>query len=246
MIQRFQSALVLLAVLSCGQLLVIPLASANILRPAEALQSSELVEFQKQATESAPLSDDTLDNTPTEETEIEGSDVPLTQVEGEAESVDGDETEQTDEAESTVTEPTDETVVTSDTITDEELNQFANVLLTLESLQDSYRSQSITIVQSSGLSLERFDQLLMMVRSPNAEGVEDIPEATTEETEQFQLALIQIGAVQTEIQEQAQQAILDEGFEIERFQAISDAVTIDPALESQVRQFMETNRSDPS
>ena len=124
-------------------------------------------------------------------------------------------------------------------ISDEELTQLASVLLTLQELQVNYRAQSLAAVQTEGLSPERFDQLLSMLRSPQAPENEDIPEATPEESGQFERALSQIGVLQDAVQEQAQQVILDGGFDLDRFQELVTALNTDQALEERVRQMME-------
>jgi len=124
-------------------------------------------------------------------------------------------------------------------VSDTELSQFATVLLTLQGLQNDYRQQAISIIEAEGLSTERFDQLLALVRSPQAPESTEIPEATTEETGQFERALTQIGEVQGQVQEQMRQAILDEGLALDRFQEIAAVVNTDQNLESRVRQIME-------
>ncbi len=130
-------------------------------------------------------------------------------------------------------------VSTVDPVSDEELSQFADVLLSLQTLQDSYREQALSAVQSEGLSPERFDQILVMLRSPQSPETEEIPEVTPEESGQFERAMAQIGAIQESIQGQMRQAILSEGLELARFQEIAAVVNSDQALEERVRQIME-------
>lgn len=131
-------------------------------------------------------------------------------------------------------------VSTVDPVSDEELSQFAVVLLSLQTLQDSYREQALSAVQAEGLSAERFDQILVLLRSPQSPEVADVPEVTPEESMQFERALSQIGAIQESIQGQMRQAILDEGLEIDRFQEIAAVVNSDQELEERVRQMMES------
>jgi hypothetical protein len=218
MIYRFPLAFALVTALSLSSFTSVRAAHAQPISSALAVQSSLIAAQLKQSDEPTTPSPDAAAPAPSSDEET----------------ADG-----TDDA------TADDATADSATITDAELSQFADVLITLEALQNSYRAQSIAAVQEIGLSLERFDQILVLARSPEAEGADEIPEPTTEETEQFQQAVIQISLIQDDIQSQAQQAILDEGLSLERFQNISDAVNEDPTLEDQVRQFMEMSRPDP-
>ena len=133
-----------------------------------------------------------------------------------------------------------------DPVSDEELTQFATVLLSLQSLQAEYREQAATIVQEQGFSLERFDQILGLLRSPQSPENADVPDVTPEESLQFEQVLVQLGAMQDTIQMQMQQAILDEGLALERFQEIATVVNNDQTLEDRVRQIMEATPSSSS
>ncbi|MEM7773584.1 MAG: hypothetical protein AAF327_24150, partial [Cyanobacteria bacterium P01_A01_bin.37] len=196
-------------------------------------ETPETTEETPEATEETP---ETTEETPeaTEETPETTEETPET-------------TEETPETIEEIPE-TSEEATDSDTeaISDEELRSFAEVLLSLESLQVSYRAQSLAAVEDVGLSPERFDQILVLFRSPQAEGAEAIPDVTPEENQKFEQVLNQIGVIQTSIEDQAQQTILDQGFTFERFQEISTIVNGDETLEEQVRHFMDAHRSSES
>lgn len=124
-------------------------------------------------------------------------------------------------------------------ISDQELTQFANALMQIQTIQASYDTQVVSVVESVGLSPQRFDQILMILRSPQEAQAENIPEVGEEEVESFQQALVQIGTIQEETRTQMQQAIQSEGLELERFQEIIIVVNNDESLEGRVRQMLE-------
>ncbi|GEM_PF-6441732 len=124
-------------------------------------------------------------------------------------------------------------------VSDQEIAQFANALMQIQTIQQSYDSQIASVVETVGLSPQRFYQILTLVRSPQEAEAENIPEVAEAEAESFQQALIQIGAIQQETQTQMQQVIQAEGLDLERFQEIIIVINNDEAIESRVRQMLE-------
>ncbi|MGB3494961.1 MAG: DUF4168 domain-containing protein [Elainellaceae cyanobacterium] len=131
-------------------------------------------------------------------------------------------------------------------ISDQELVQFTNALTQIQVIQASYNTQVASVVETEGLSPERFDQILMVVRSPQEAAAENIPEVSEEEAGQFQRTLVQIGAIQDDTRSQMQQAIQEEGLALERFQEIIIVVNSDEDLEGRVRQMIETSSDEQS
>lgn len=125
-------------------------------------------------------------------------------------------------------------------VSDQELTQFANALVEIQSIQDSYDAQIVSVVEGQGLSPERFDQILMVVQSPQQAQAENIPEVSEEEASSFEQVLVQVGAIQEDTRNQMRQAIQDEGLALNRFQEIILVVNNDESLESRVRQMIES------
>lgn len=128
-------------------------------------------------------------------------------------------------------------------VSEQELTQFASALMQLQTIQNAYDEQVVAVVQQEGLTPERFDQILMVARSPQEAEAENIPEVSEDEAASFERAVAQIGEIQNNARSEMQQAIQEEGLEIERFQEIIIAVNNDESLEERVRQIMESSSS---
>jgi hypothetical protein len=119
-------------------------------------------------------------------------------------------------------------------VSDEELQQFANVIPELQALEQSAQQEVAQVIDGSGISRERFTQLFQAQQSPSAE-----VDASEDEQQSFNEAISQIQTIERETLSQQEQVLQSEGLEPNRFNQILAAVRQDPALQQQVQQLIQ-------
>jgi hypothetical protein len=124
------------------------------------------------------------------------------------------------------------------TVSQEELQQFANLLPTLQEIGQISQQRAIEAIEQSGLSLERFQELSEAQQSP---GTEPSSPPTPEEQQSFNQVAPEIDLIQQETLSQQEQAVRAGGLEPNRFHEILLAIQQDLALQQQVQQMMQNN-----
>lgn len=123
----------------------------------------------------------------------------------------------------------------SSQISNEELQKFARSIKQLEVIDQATRTELTQAVRERGLSEARFIEILQAQKNPQAEPSKEV---TSQERQQFEQALKQVGEIGQRSQLKAQQAIRNEGLEPSRFSQILAAVRQDPALQQRVQQLL--------
>jgi len=134
--------------------------------------------------------------------------------------------------------PVDDPSVTpapATTFTPEEIEQFATVIPELQTIQESAQANVMTVVETSGLSAERFNQIAQAQTSPEATGQVEI---SSEEQAAFETAIAEIQQIEQGFLAQRDELLQSQGLTVERYQAILAAVQQDPALLQQVEEML--------
>ncbi|MDB9371962.1 DUF4168 domain-containing protein [Nodularia sphaerocarpa] len=124
------------------------------------------------------------------------------------------------------------------TVSQEELQKFASVLPTLQEIGQTSQQMSVQIIEESGLSVERFQELSEAQQSP---GAEPSSPATPEEQQSFNQIAPEIESIQQETLTKQEEAVRAGGLEPNRFNEIVIAIQQDPALQQQVQQLIQNN-----
>ncbi|MBE9201901.1 MULTISPECIES: DUF4168 domain-containing protein [unclassified Nodularia (in: cyanobacteria)] len=124
------------------------------------------------------------------------------------------------------------------TVSPEELQQFASVIPTLQEIGQSSQQRSVKIIEQSGLSVERFQELSEAQQSP---GAAPSSPATPQEQQSFNQVAPEIQSIQQETLSQQEEAVRAGGLEPNRFNEILVAIQQDPALQQQVQQLIPRN-----
>ncbi len=123
------------------------------------------------------------------------------------------------------------------TVSQEELQQFASVIPTLQEIGQTSQQRSAQLIEQSGLSVERFQEL-SEAQSP---GATPSSPATPEEQQSFNQVAPEIQSIREETLAQQQEVVRAGGLEPNRFDEILVAIQQDPALQQQIQQLMQNN-----
>lgn len=122
---------------------------------------------------------------------------------------------------------------TPDSVSDKELEQFANVADSARSIQQEVESKVQTLVEDEGMKFTRFQQIMMSKQDPDAPGQ---VKATKKEEETIQKIQPQLMQINQQAQQQFVQVIQDEGLSTQRFQEIMRAIQTDPRLQQRLEE----------
>lgn len=120
----------------------------------------------------------------------------------------------------------------ADSVSDAELQKFANVTDSAQFIQQEIQSKVQSIVEGEGMEFTRFQKIMMSQQNPQA-SVETTPEEDTT-IKAIQPQLMQI---QRQAQQQFVQLIQDEGLSPQRFQRIMRAVQTDQQIQNRLKEL---------
>lgn len=123
-----------------------------------------------------------------------------------------------------------------------ELEQFARVIPQLQEIQQSAQQQAAQVIQDSGLTTERFSEIYQSQQS----GTAPTSEVTSEEQQSYDTASTKIQSLEEDVRSQQEEVLQSEGLEPQRFGEILVAVRQDPALQQQVQELLQGNKSQNS
>lgn len=116
-------------------------------------------------------------------------------------------------------------------ISQEELQQFASVLPTLQQIFQTGEQRSLQVIEESGLTVERYQELSQGQQQP----------ATPEEQQSFNQAASQINMIEDQTTSQQEEVLRAGGIEPNRFNEIAAAIQQDPGLQQQLQQIIQNN-----
>ena len=125
----------------------------------------------------------------------------------------------------------------SSSISQAELQQFANAVIEVQTIERQTQESMAQLILAEGLSPERFNEIFLAQQSV---GVEPEPEITLEEQQTFEQVLSQLETIDQAAQTSKEQAVIAQGLEVERFDQILAAVRQDPDLQQQVQELLPT------
>lgn len=111
-------------------------------------------------------------------------------------------------------------------ISDEELQEFAAALESVQEIQQEMISDTSSSVEESSLDQQRFRELYQAEQS----GSEPTDAASDEERAEFERVLEDIQEIQQASNEQMVAAVQDEGLDVQRFNQIAQAIQQNPEL----------------
>lgn len=114
-----------------------------------------------------------------------------------------------------------------------EVEQFAHAIQQMRLIQDQAYEQATAVLDNAGLSIDRFNEILHTQQAASTQPTSAISAA---EQQGFEQAFPQINQIRAQTQQQMQQAIEQEGLNMERFNQIFALVQQNSQLREAVQQ----------
>lgn len=121
-------------------------------------------------------------------------------------------------------------------VDEEEIKSFANAFSVVQDIQQDSRDKMEQVIQEEGLTIQEYNELY---RGQQMGSDAESSEISEQKQQQFEQADARIDEIEQEAQAAIEQAITDEGLELERFEEIGSAVRSDPELQEQVKTLLE-------
>ncbi|WLT37746.1 DUF4168 domain-containing protein [Synechocystis sp. B12] len=120
-------------------------------------------------------------------------------------------------------------------VDDADLQRFATATKKIQTIQQQAQEQMVQAVEEQGLSVKRFNEIAQSQQNP-AQAPADL---SSEETQTFEAAIMQIDQIQEQAQGNMESAIEQQGLDLQTFNVIAQAVQQDPALQQQVMEIIQ-------
>ncbi|WP_158551495.1 DUF4168 domain-containing protein [Rhodohalobacter sp. SW132] len=121
-------------------------------------------------------------------------------------------------------------------VSDEELEQFAEISSELQGVQMESQQEMITIVEDEDLTLEVYNQIAESRHMGQSD--EDL-NVSSEDMEKYERASEGIAAVELEVEEEMEERIENHDMSLDRFREINVALQQDPELQQRIQQIMQ-------
>ena len=119
--------------------------------------------------------------------------------------------------------------------TDDELEKFAGAVMQVMTIQQEGQAEMIGIIEEHGMTVERFNEIMMQAQEMPLEQVE----ATEEEKETYLEAIEKIDEIQLGLEEELVEAIEEEGLSIEKYEEIMQEYQQNPELQQLIQQMLQ-------
>ena len=119
--------------------------------------------------------------------------------------------------------------------TDEELEKFAGAVMQVMTIQQEGQGEMIGIIEEHGMTVERFNEIMMQAQEMPLEQVE----ATEEEKETYLEVIEKIDEIQIGLEEELVEAIEEEGLNIEKYEEIMQEYQQNPELQQLIQQMLQ-------
>ena len=118
---------------------------------------------------------------------------------------------------------------------DEELEKFAGAVMQVMTIQQQGQAEMIEIIEDHGMTVERFNEIMMQTQEMPLEQVE----ATEEEKETYLEVIEKIDEIQIGLEAELIEAIEEEGLDIEKYEEIMQEYQQNPELQQLIQQMLQ-------
>lgn len=121
-------------------------------------------------------------------------------------------------------------------ISSSELQQFAQIIEKLYTIEQETTQEIVQIIKQEGMSVDRFNAIVKWKKDP-----QEAPEPSVSDTEMenFKKAVTKIAQLQEQADTKIKAVFQSQELQVERFNQILEAVREDPNLQGQVQQILE-------
>ncbi|PZD72585.1 hypothetical protein C1752_03421 [Acaryochloris thomasi RCC1774] len=131
--------------------------------------------------------------------------------------------------------PSDSAAPNAAPVSDQELQQFANTVPELRTIEQGTQQEISGVIQGSGFDEARFNEIYQSQQSPDAPAAAEV---TEEEKQSFTQALSDIQVIEEKSKVEQEKVIQSQGLEPERFMEILISLRQDPSLQTKVQQMI--------
>jgi len=128
-------------------------------------------------------------------------------------------------------------------VTDEELQQFANVVQKIEVMQQEVNQKMIDVVEDEGMDVQEFNRIMQVQQNPQMQGSDSI-DISDESMAKFNSASEKLQTIQGESQQEFMQAIEEEGLDFQRYRQIAMSVQQDRSLMQKLRSMSQEGQEE--
>ena len=121
----------------------------------------------------------------------------------------------------------------ADSVSESELQKFANITDSAQSIQEEIQSKVETLVEDEGMEFDRFRKIMMSKQSQQSAGQVETTQNEEEKIKSLQPKLMEINQ---QAQQQFVQLIQEEGLSPQRFQQIMKALQTSPDLQQRLQE----------
>lgn len=124
-------------------------------------------------------------------------------------------------------------------VSDQEIQSFANAFEAVQTIQEESRQEMAQAIEEEGLTIQEYNELFRVEQQSGSTDSET-SQFSEEQQEQFEQADARIDEIEQEAQTQIEEAITNEGLEVERFEEIWMEVRKNPELQQQVQDRLQS------
>ncbi|WP_165779292.1 DUF4168 domain-containing protein [Brumimicrobium salinarum] len=122
----------------------------------------------------------------------------------------------------------------SNDVSNEELEKFAKIYTEVQSESQEMQSEAVTIIESEGMDVDRFNEVANAQNNPSAE-----VEVKEGEKEKIQAISVKIQKLQQAFQGRVQEMIKKRGLTVQRYQEVYQAIQQDQELQQKLGKMIQ-------
>ncbi len=121
------------------------------------------------------------------------------------------------------------------TYSDEQVENFANTVLDVMTIQEERQMQMMQSIEESGLSVDRFNEMLMEGQQKGQSAIE----GTEEEMQAFTESMAEVQKMQQNMQTEMMSAIADNGLNVQQYQEMMQGYEQYPEMKERVDGYID-------
>lgn len=118
---------------------------------------------------------------------------------------------------------------------DSQIERFVDASVKINEIQQGAQVEMVEIIEGQGLNVETFNEMASQQRNPNQEAMS----VSDEDKMAFGQAMQQIQALQLELQQEMESAIIASDLQLEEYNEIMQAYQQNPELQQKVHSMMQ-------
>lgn len=127
-------------------------------------------------------------------------------------------------------------IIAQSDVSSDELEKFASAIKQLLEIEQQSRAQIAQVIETQGFTQERFTEIYQAQRNPEQQPT---PQISDEEKQKFEQVVQQAIEIRQQSQAQKEEAVQNQGLDVDRFNEILTAIQQSPELQEQVEVLLK-------